>query len=121
MPVELSRLESGIYLIELSALVSIDEMIYAQGQGLSQTLDHGDEAHVLLIEIASDIQMPFDIREARALIDNDQSLAVLTIAPSLRVRFIAMILGRLFGVGHVEHFSSRDKAVERARALLSVT
>lgn len=121
MPVEISRLETGVYLIALSEVVSLDEMIFAQGDGLEQALAYGEDRHVLLIEIAPDVQMPFDIREARALIDNDSSLAVLTIAPSLRVRIIAMLLGRLFGLNHVEHFSNREDAIKRARKLLDVS
>lgn len=118
MSVIFSRVEPGIYRIQLSGSVPLNDLIQAQQQGTETAQTEGDERYVMIIEIASNVQMPFDIREAGKLIENDTSLRILTVGASLHVRLLAGILGRLFGLNRVEHVSSFDQAVGKARGLL---
>jgi hypothetical protein len=118
MAVLFSRIEAGIYRIQLDGTVPLNDLLNAQQQGTETAAQEGDARYVLIIEIASSVRMPFDIREAGRLIENDTSQRILTVGAGLHVRFLAGILGRLFGLNRVEHVSSVDQAVIRARAVL---
>jgi hypothetical protein len=118
MAVNFSRIEAGIYRIQLSGTVGINDLLSAQAQGTKTAAEQGDGRYVLIIEIGNDVRMPFDIREAGKLIENDTSERILTVGASLHVRFLATILGRLFGLNRVEHVSNFDGALAKARTLL---
>jgi hypothetical protein len=122
MPVQIERIESGIYWVQVSGTIVIDELIAAQQQGNRDAEQHGDDAHVLIIDIDRSTQMPFDIRKAGQIVENNAAKAVITVGASLHIKLVASILGRLFSrVGHVEHQDRLDSAVTRARKLLAVT
>ncbi|HEX2623050.1 MAG TPA: hypothetical protein VHL11_22975 [Phototrophicaceae bacterium] len=119
MAVTIDRQEPGIYCIHLAETVQLDELLDAQQRGLDMALKNGDQRYVLILDLDRSIQMPFDIREAGKLIENDRSLKILSVGASLHIRFLASILGRLFGVNRLEHSSTLDHAITRARQILT--
>lgn len=119
MAIELSRLEAGIYHCELAGLVTLDDIIDTQQQGLTIAEDHDDDAHVLILSVDPRVKMPFDIRRTSELVDNNHAAAILVVGATLHVRFIASMMTRLFSkLGTVEHQRTVSRAVERARDIL---
>jgi hypothetical protein len=118
MAVAFSRVEPGIYRIQLSGTVQLNDLLNAQDRGTETAAEQGDQRYVMIIEIGNDVRMPFDIREAGKLIENDTSERVFTVGASLHVRFLATLLGRFFGLNRVEHVSSFEQALPKARAIL---
>lgn len=119
MPVQLSRLEPGIYRTALSGEILLNELIESQSQGAQLAAEQGDEAYVLIIDIARDTSMPFDIRNTGQLVEKNSALAVLSVGASFHIRFLVSLLGRFFQIGRVEHHNKLENAVERARQLLA--
>jgi hypothetical protein len=118
MAVAFSRVEPGIYRIQLSGTVHLNDLLEAQQRGTDTAKAEGDQRYVMVIEIGSNVQMPFDIRHAGKLIENDTSERIFTVGASLHVKFLATILGRLFGLNRVEHANTFDQAVTKARTVL---
>lgn len=120
MPVTLTRLEPGIYRSHLTGTVLLDELLASQAEGLQMATASGDERYILILDIDGSTRMPFDIREAGQLIENDRSLKILSVGASLHIRLLASLLGRLFGMNRLEHMNTLDQAVQRARKLLAM-
>jgi hypothetical protein len=119
MPVEITRLEAGAYRAALSGNIPLDALLTAQARGAQLAREHGDPAYVLIIDIARDTTMPFDLRQAGQLMAQHDALAVLSVGASFHIRFLVTLLGRLFTVGRVEHHNSLDDALRRARVILA--
>jgi hypothetical protein len=119
MPVTLTRLESGIYRSHLTDTVLLEELLASQADGLQMAVANSDERYIVILDIDRSTRMPFDIREAGKLIENDQSLKILSVGASLHIRLLASLLGRLFGLNRLEHLNTLDQAVQRARKLLA--
>lgn len=119
MPVELSRLEPGIYRTALSGEIMLNELIASQSQGAQMAAEQGDSAYILIIDIARNTAMPFDIRNTGQLVEKNEALAVLSVGASFHIRFLVSLLGRFFQIGRVEHHNKLENAVDRARQILA--
>lgn len=119
MPVDLSRLEAGIYRAALSGTIQIDELANVQHRGTAMAADNGDTRYVLVIDVHPSTRMPFDMRHAGKLIAENKAHAIYVVGASMHVRMIAGLLSRLFkSLGGVEHSRSLTEAVTKARAKL---
>ncbi len=119
MPVDITRLESGIYEVALSGRLMPEDLVVAQAGGAELAESHGDPAHVLLLRVDPRVEMPFDIRQAGQVVGRSQARLIIVIGATLHVRMVAGVLGRLFRVGRVEHARSLDAALPRARRALA--
>lgn len=119
MPVETRRIEPGIYMTRLSGSINLDRILESQQEGTRLATENGDERYVLIIDIESSTRMPFDIRQSGKVLENNKAMAVLTVGASLHIKFIASMLARFFRLGHVEHVSTLEQAIEKARKLLA--
>lgn len=119
MPVELSRLEPGIYRTALSGEIMLNELTDSQARGAQMAAEHGDSAYVLIIDIRRGTSMPFDIRNTGQLVEKNNALAVLSVGASFHIRFLVSLLGRFFQIGHVEHHGKLENAVDHARQILA--
>ncbi len=121
MPVKLVRLEPGIYHAQLSGTIQLNELITMQQDGVSQAAASGDDAYILILDVTSGTQMPFDLRSAKPLLDNNAAQQVYVIGASFHIRLLVSMIGRFFGFGSVEYFSSLPDAVSQARRTLTNT
>lgn len=118
MPVKIARLEAGIYHSRLTGTVQLEDLLNSQQQGQTLLEQHGEKRHVLILDIDGSTQMPFDIRQAGQVLQNNKADKVMTVGASFHIKFLAMMLGNLFGLKGVEHFNTVDAAVASARKFL---
>ncbi len=120
MPVDIRRVEPGIYVAHLTGTVPLEALLGAQQRGSQMAESHQDARYVLILDIDRSTQMPFDIRQGGQVLEKNSSIAVLTVGASLHIRFLATILGQLFRhLGRIEHVSTVEEAVKKARRLLN--
>jgi hypothetical protein len=119
MPVQLERLEQGVYRAALSGTIQLNELIVMQQEGTQLAQSSGDETYVLILDVQKGTEMPFDIRSAKPLLDNNAAQQIYVIGASFHIRLIVSMIGRFFGFGNVEYFSKLSDAVEKARRVLA--
>ncbi len=121
MPVQLERLESGIYRADLSGTIQLNELIAMQKEGTELAQASGDKSYILILDVQKGTEMPFDIRSAKPLLDNNAAQTIYVIGASFHIRLIVSMVGRFFGFGDVEYFSKLPEAVEKARRSLATS
>ena len=119
MPIEIARVERGLYLNRWLGVVTLDDVAGAAQTGRALMQTH-DEAQVVLVnDLAAAERLPGDVRVLRRLAaDNPQVIALLVVsAPSLvRVMAEAQAAGAPWQVGF---FDSIDAACAHGRGLLA--
>ncbi len=115
MPVDINRIERGIYHVELSKKIMLEEIFAAQASGLEQAQAEGDDSYIQIITVHSSTDMPFDIRRTGDVIKRNAASATFVVGATLHIRFLVGILGSLFGLGKVEYAKTFDDALESAR------
>lgn len=118
MPVQLERLEPGIYRAALSGTIQLDELIRMQQEGTELAQSSGDRHYILILDVGKGTEMPFDIRSAKPLLDNNAAQQIYVIGASFHIRLIVSMVGRFFGFGSVEYYSNLSEAVAKARRAL---
>lgn len=119
MPITLERLEPGVYHADLSGTIQLDELIAMQQEGVQLAESCGDRAYILILDVNSGTQMPFDLRSARPLLDSNAAQQIYVIGASFHIRLLVSMIGRFFGFKHIEYFSTLSDAVEKARRTLT--
>lgn len=119
MAITITRLEAGIYRAHLADLVEVQALLAAQAEGAALAEAHGDDRYALIIDIDRSVQMPFDIRHAGEVVNQNQADVIISVGASLHIRFIASLLGSMFGLNGVEHVKTLEHAVQRARQRLN--
>lgn len=115
MPVEISRVERGVYHVVLSDKIMLEEIFAAQASGLQQAQAEGDSHYVQIITVHPSTDMPFDIRRTGDVIKGNAASATFVVGATLHIRFLVGILGSLFGLGKVEYAKTFDDALDSAR------
>jgi hypothetical protein len=121
MPVQLERLEPGIYRAALSGTIQLGELIRMQQEGMEIAQSSGDRTYILILDVGKGTEMPFDIRSAKPLLENNAAQQIYVIGASFHIRLIVSMIGRFFGFGNVEYFSKLSDAVETARRTLQTS
>ncbi len=115
MPVEINRVERGIYHVVLSEKIMLEEIFAAQAQGLKMAQAEGDRHYVQIITVHPSTDMPFDIRRTGDVIKANAAVATFVVGATLHIRFLVRILGSLFGLGKVEYAKTFGDALDAAR------
>lgn len=118
MPIHIERREPGVYLSHLSGTIHLHELLNSQDDGAALATQAGDSRYILILQIDPSTQMPFDLRESRRVVEQNQASHVFTVGASWHIKLLSSMLARLFGIHGIEHYNSVDQAMERARALL---
>lgn len=115
MPVEINRVERGVYHVALSEKIQLEEIFEAQASGHAQAQAEGDTAYVQIISVHPSTDMPFDIRRTGDVIKGNAASATFVVGATLHIRFLVGILGSLFGLGKVEYAKTFAEALTAAR------
>src|SRR5262245_19760815 len=118
MPIETTRIESGIYLNRWIGAVTMDDVLQSEQSGAKNL--RSDEPHVVLVNDLSDVtKVPMDAKALRRVVENNPQVIGLLIVN-------APVLLRMMGAAQarsvswiVEFFDVLDMAYERARVLLA--
>lgn len=119
MPVEITRVERGIYHVALAGKIMLDEIFASQASGLEQASADGDKRFIQIITVDRSTDMPFDIRHTGDVIKRNSAMETFVVGATLHIRFLVRILGTLFGLGRVQYFNTFDEALAEARKRIS--
>jgi hypothetical protein len=119
MPIDITRLEPGIYRAHLHGLIQLDEALATQANGKQLAQAHGDARYVLIVEVDPATDMPFDIRNAGQVIRSNEAAQIYVVGATLHIRLLLKLLGGLFGFKDFTTCKTLDDALTRARAVLA--
>jgi hypothetical protein len=119
VPINITRLEPGIYKAHLSGVIQLDEALATQADGKRAAQEHGDARYVLIVEVDRDTDMPFDIRSAGQVIRSNDAQQTYVVGATLHIRLLLKLLGGLFGFKDFITCKTLDDALARARTALA--
>jgi hypothetical protein len=120
MPIEITHVESGVYLNRWIGHVTLDDVQQSEQEGVK--LLRPDEPQVVLVNDLSDVtKLPLDLKALRRVVEkNPQVIALLVVNAPPIVRLAGEAQAKTV-TWHIEFFDALDAAYERARALLANT
>jgi hypothetical protein len=120
MPIEITHVESGVYLNRWIGHVTLDDIQQSELEGTK--LLRSDEPQVVLVNDLSDVtKLPLDLKALRRVVEkNPQVIALLVVDAPPIVRLAGEAQARTV-TWYIEFFETLDAAYERARALLANT
>ncbi len=118
MPIETTRIQTGLFLNRWLGDVTLDEIIESEKNGL-QMLQPDEKQVVLVNDLSAANRFPTDIRALRRIADtNPQIMALLVVdAPSM-IRMVGEAQAKNLS-WIVEFYETLDEALARGRVLLN--
>jgi hypothetical protein len=119
MPVEISRIQPGIYLNVVSGALQTEVIGSAIEEMASLAAEHNDPYYVVISDATEVKNIPFDIKTLRRFAEKERRIAGFLIvqAPYL-AKVAANIITRVSSVT-LETYETRDAALQRAQEMLA--
>lgn len=120
MPVDITRIQPGIYLNIVSGRIKVDDINNTIAEMSRLAEEYNDPCYVVIGDASAVKNIPFDIRTLRRLAEQDRRIAGFLIvqAPYL-AQMAANIITKVSPV-ILETYETLDEALQRAQALVSM-
>lgn len=122
MPVEVTRLEAGVYRYQWLGHTRLDETIEALEEAIALGTEHGDNPHVQIIDMTAVKRYPLEMRGLGRIADMQKThvLRVLVVSTSAGAQMLGRTLSRIVPVlSGLEFHKTLESAVESAREIVA--
>ncbi len=123
MPVDVERVEPGIYVARWVGVVDAKQIIEASQTAKQLIAEHNDERLVMILDLRQNRKLPIDIRVLSRLSAEEQTGGtvgyVLVAAPRI-VRGFGQVVNHIVPT-HIEWVDTWDEGLTKAREMLAVT